>query len=197
MTAENITNNNQEQAQNEDKVAINEKKNPESDVVEENGDGLKKQIVALQEEVNKHKEALLRMAAETENIRKRGAREKEEAHKYSISKFANDLIEVLENLYRAEASIDTEQLESNRTLKQIFSGVELTKKTLIDVFEKHGLKRIDPTGEQFNHEFHQAITQIPSKTHKNGEVVQVIQAGYTLNDRLLKPALVAVAKSES
>lgn len=194
MTEENITKNEQEQVQNKAEQPI---KGKESNEKAADKTEAEKQIALLKEDVEKHKEALLRIAAESENVRKRSARDVEEANKYAISKFASDLIEVLENLYRAEASIDTEHLESNNTLKQIFSGVELTKKTLIDVFEKYGVKRIDPTGEQFNHEFHQAITQVPSKTHKNGEVVQVIQAGYMLNDRLLRPALVAVAKSES
>lgn len=150
---------------------------------------------SLQEENAKLKDQMMRIAAEFDNFRKRSARELEDASNFAITKFARDMIEVLENLHRAEASINTEQLDNDPVLKQIFSGVELTKKSLVDAFEKYGIKRIDPTGEQFNHDFHQAITQIPSKTHKEGEVVQVIQAGYILKDRLLRPALVAVAKN--
>ncbi len=147
-------------------------------------------------EIEKYKDQNIRLAAEIENIRKRSLRDLEEANKYSTGKFAKDLIEVLENLYRAEASINLKELEHSPILKQIFSGVELTKKSLIDAFEKQSIKRFDPIGEQFNHELHQAITQIPSTEHKNGTIVQVIQAGYTLHDRLLRPALVAVAKQE-
>lgn len=147
-------------------------------------------------EIEKYREQNLRLSAEIENVRKRGLRDLEEANKYSITKFAKDLIEVLENLYRAEASINIKELEQNLTLKQIFSGVELTKKTMLDAFEKQSIKRIDPMGEQFHHDYHQAIVQIPSKEHKSGTIVQVIQAGYTINDRLLRPALVAVAKEE-
>ncbi len=149
-----------------------------------------------QEEVAKLKDQMMRLAAEMENLRKRQAKELEEANKYGITKFARDLIEVLENLHRAESSVNSEQLEANNTLKQIFSGVELTKKSLIDAFDKWGIKRIDPMGEMFNHDFHQAIAQIPTTTHASGTVVQVIQAGYVINDRLLRPALVAVAKAE-
>ncbi len=149
-----------------------------------------------QEEVAKLKDQMMRLAAEMENLRKRQAKELEEANKYGITKFARDLIEVLENLHRAESSVNSEQLEANNTLKQIFSGVELTKKSLIDAFDKWGIKRIDPMGEMFNHDFHQAITQIPTTTHASGTVVQVIQAGYVINDRLLRPALVAVAKAD-
>lgn len=148
------------------------------------------------DDLAKTKEQLLRLAAEFENYKRRTSKEIEEAHKFAMSKFARDLIDVLENLHRAESSFSTEVLESNESFKAIFSGIELTKKSLIDVFEKYGIKRIDPIGEQFNHDFHQAIMQVPSKTHQNGEVVQVIQAGYVMNDRLLRPALVAVAKSE-
>lgn len=149
-----------------------------------------------QDDIAKTKDQLLRLAAEFENYKRRTSKEIEEAHKFAMSKFARDLIDVLENLHRAESSFSTEVLESNDSFKAIFSGIELTKKSLIDVFEKYGIKRIDPIGEQFNHDYHQAIMQVPSKTHANGEVVQVIQAGYVMNERLLRPALVAVAKSE-
>ena len=148
------------------------------------------------EEMTKLKDQLLRMAAEYENFRKRSVKELEDATKYGITKFARDLIDVLENLHRAESSIDTEQLQSNETLKNIFSGVELTKKSLVDIFDRYGIKRIDPIGDQFNHDYHQAIMQVPSKTHKTGEIIQVIQAGYIIHDRLLRPALVAVARAE-
>lgn len=150
----------------------------------------------LLQEIEKGKEQMLRLAAELENIRRRNAKEVEDANKYAISKFAKDLIEVLENLFRAEASINSEQLENNNTVKQIFSGVELTKKSLIDTFEKYGIKRIDPMGTAFNHDFHQAIVEIPTSQHPAGTIVQVIQAGYIMHDRLLRPALVAVAKAE-
>lgn len=147
-------------------------------------------------EMEKNKEQMLRLAAELENLRKRNAKEVEDANKYAINKFAKDLIEVLENLFRAEASINSEQLEHNSTVKQIFSGVELTKKSLIDTFEKYGIKRVDPIGTPFNHDFHQAIVEIPTSQHPAGTIVQVIQAGYIIHDRLLRPALVAVAKAE-
>ncbi len=147
-------------------------------------------------ENEKLKKQLLLLAADFENFRKRSAKEKEDEVKYGMSKFARDMIDVLENLHRAEESIKSEDLDANPLLKQIFTGVELTKKSLIDAFEKYGIKRISPIGEQFDHNFHQAITQMPSTTHKSDEIVQVIQAGYIMHDRLLRPALVVVAKSE-
>ena len=134
------------------------------------------------------------LAAEVDNLRKRHVKEIEDAHKFAVSNFAKDMIEVLENLFRAEESIDSEKVKQDETLGQIFNGVELTKKTLVDAFEKNGLKRIYPVGESFDHDFHQAVTQVESNDHKTNEVVQVIQAGYELKGRLLRPALVAVAK---
>jgi len=147
------------------------------------------------EELQKLKDQVLRMAAENENLRKRQAKELEDAHKYGTSKFARDLIEVLENLHRAESSIKSEDVELNDSLKQIHAGIELTKKSLTDAFDKWGIARVDPQGEAFNHDFHQAITQVPTAEHPVGTVVQVIQAGYVMKDRLLRPALVAVAKA--
>lgn len=150
----------------------------------------------LAEENKKLNHKLLVLAADYDNYRKRVAKDMEESSKFAITKFAKDLIDVLENLHRAESSIDVTQLETNNTLKQIFTGVELTKKSLIDIFERYGIVRIDPMGEQFNHDFHQAIAQIPTNHHAPGTVVQVIQAGYTLHGRLIRPALIAVAKPE-
>jgi molecular chaperone GrpE len=150
----------------------------------------------LAEENKKLTNQIMVLAADYDNYRKRVTKDMEEASKFAITKFAKDLIDVLENLHRAESSIDVSQLETNNTLKQIFTGVELTKKSLIDIFERYGIVRIDPMGEQFNHDFHQAIAQIPTSHHAPGTVVQVIQAGYTLHGRLIRPALIAVAKPE-
>jgi len=153
------------------------------------------EIAQLTEENEKLNNQLMVLAADYDNYRKRIAKDIEEATKYSISKFAKDLIDVLENLHRAEDSINTEDLESNKTLKQIFTGVELTKKSLIDIFERYGIVRVDPINQPFDHDLHQAITEVESKSHEAGTVVQVIQAGYTLHGRLIRPALVAVARN--
>lgn len=160
-----------------------------------NEEKLIEEISPLQAENDKLNKQLLVLAADYDNYRKRVTKDMEEASKYSITKFAKDLIEVLENLYRAEASVKVDEIEANSTIKQIFAGVELTKKSLVDIFERYGITRINPVGEPFNHDFHQAITEVPSPAHENGIVVQVIQAGYTLHGRLIRPALVAVAKN--
>ncbi len=152
------------------------------------------EVARIKEENDKLNNNIMVLAADYDNYRKRVQKDIEEAKKYSISNFAKDLIDVLENLYRAESSINVEELESNKTLKQIFTGVELTKKSLMDIFQRYNIIRIDPLNEPFNHDLHQAITQVETKTHPDGTVVQVIQAGYTLHGRLIRPALVAVAK---
>lgn len=132
---------------------------------------------------------MMRALADADNVRKRAAKEVEEANKYGVSSIAKDLISVLENLTRAIESAPVEH-------KTLFEGVDLTRKELMNVFERRGIKRIDPTpGEKFDHNIHQAITQIEDHNFAPGAVVQVVQAGYIIHDRLLRPAMVAVAKA--
>lgn len=148
----------------------------------------------LKEEITALKDQLLRTMAEAENTRKRAQREVEDAGKYAVTSFARDLINVLENLHRAEDSIPKDQIESNALLNNIFQGVEMTKRELLGIFERHGIKRVDPKGEKFDHNLHQAMVQIPDDSCPPDTVVQVLQAGYVIKDRLLRPALVGVSK---
>ena len=132
---------------------------------------------------------MMRALAEAENTRKRAAKEVEEANRYGVSSIAKDLISVLENLTRAIEAAPAEH-------KAHFEGVDLTRKELLNVFERRGIKRIDPQpGEKFDHNIHQAITQIEDPNFAPGAVVQVVQSGYIIHDRLLRPAMVAVAKA--
>ena len=151
----------------------------------------------LEEEIKSLKELILREKAENQNLRKRHEKELEDNHKYAISNFARDLIEVQENMHRAIDNIPQNEIEANPTLKALLEGVELTKNSLASVFEKYGIIRIYPLEQQFDHNFHQAIVQVPDAQKPEGTIVQVIQAGYIIKDRLLRPALVAVAKSSS
>jgi molecular chaperone GrpE len=169
---------------------------PQNSSVQANEVAQESELDVLKKENADLNSKLLLVAADYDNYKKRIYREQEENKKFAITSIAKELIDVLENLYRAEESIDLEKLHNNETLKQIFTGVELTKKSLLDVMAKHGIKRINPHDEQFDHNFHQAITEIESQSHKNGQIVQVVQAGYILNDRLIRPALVVVAKSK-
>jgi molecular chaperone GrpE len=141
------------------------------------------------------KDRLLRAMAETENIRRRSAREKQEASKFGISNFARDLVEVADNLKRALASVPAGSEEAeNEAVKNLLSGIEMTDKEVHSVFERHGLKVIHPVGEKFDPNFHQAIAEVPSEDQPHGHVVDVVQTGYVIDDRLLRPAMVTVAR---
>lgn len=148
------------------------------------------------EEVEQLKEQLLRMAADSENLRKRSIKQIDDAGKFAVNSFAKDLIDVLENLYLATDNIPTEKLNEDINLAAIFQGVEMTKTTLLNVFEKHGIKRILPSiGDAFDHNFHQAVAHIPQPEFTDNSIVNIMRAGYALHDRLIKPAMVVVAKA--
>ncbi len=153
-------------------------------------------LLKAAEEIAQLKEQILRMAADAENTRKRSAKQIEDAGKFAVNSFAKDLIEVLENLYLASANIPNEALEKDAALLSIFKGIEMTKATLLSVFEKHGIKRITPEiGEGFDHNYHQAVSHIEHDELPANSVTNVMRAGYSLHDRLLKPAMVVVAKT--
>jgi len=152
-----------------------------------------------EEELAQLKDQILRMAAESENIRKRNAKQLEDANKFAVNNFAKDLIEVLENLYLATDAIPAEALEEeNSSLASIFKGVEMTKTTLLNVFDKYGVKRIYPNiGENFDHNFHQAVAHIEHPDFNENAITSVMRAGYALHDRLIKPAMVVVSKAKN
>ena len=154
---------------------------------------MKKHIAEIQEN---HKDQLLRAAAEAENTRKMMQARIEDTGKYAVSSFAKDLINAIENLSRAINSItDIEALDQSS--KTLYEGVVMTSKELATVFSRNGIKVIAPvSGEQFNHEFHQAVAQVdPIEGVSSGQIVSCIQNGYVVHDRLLKPAMVTVAKA--
>lgn len=143
----------------------------------------------LQAEITALKDRLLRAAAEADNTRKRAVRDVEEASKYATTGFARDMVNVAENLQRALSTIPDAERNS-----PLYQGVDMTLKELLNIFERHGIKRIDPHGQKFDHNFHQAVAQLDAPNEEAGTVVQVLQAGYTIHDRLLRPAMVGVAK---
>jgi molecular chaperone GrpE len=147
---------------------------------------------SLEEENKKLKETLMRTLAELENTRRRSAEENEKTAKFAIGKFAEDLIGVMESFHLAFNSIKDPSLID----KGFYEGIQLTQNELKKAFEKHGLTRIYPLKENFNPEIHNAIAQIESELEE-GKIVEVMQAGYTINGRLLRPALVAVSKNKS
>ena len=167
----------------------------EGDAVELNPEAaLKAEIARLTEDNAKIKDQALRALAEAENTRKRAQRDIEEGSKYAVTRFATDLVGVIENLQRASQSIPEEAREGNEMLKNLGGGVDMVMREMLGIFERNGIRRIDPLGEKFDHNFHQAVIQIENPDVPVGTILQVLQAGYIIHDRLLKPAMVSVSK---
>lgn len=139
------------------------------------------------------KDNLLITSADLENARRRHSDELEKSAKFAISKFAEDLIPVMDAFYLAMDNIKKENVDENKEFKIFFDGINLTFNELKKIFDKNKIIRINPLGEQFDHNYHQAISQVESE-EEEGTVIYVMQAGYSLNGRLVKPALVSVAK---
>jgi len=150
----------------------------------------------LNNEIENLKEQLIREKAENENIRKRFKKELEDSHKFAISNFVKNLTEQVENLFRASENIDLKACENNTELKTLFEGIEITKKNLLKVFQDYEIQRIYPLDQNFDHQFHEAVSQVVDNKREPNTVVNVIQAGYSIRDRLLKPAIVIVTKKE-
>lgn len=150
-------------------------------------------IAALEAELAEHKDRLLRALAETENTRRRAQREREDALKYAITGFAKDLLSAADNLRRALESLPESEVRDERT-RSLLAGVAATERELLSVFERHGIRRIDPQTEPFDHNFHQAIFEAERQDQPPGTIVEVLQPGYVLHERLLRPAMVGVAK---
>lgn len=170
---------------------------PKAENAEASPEAVARALQAVIEEKDKEiatlKDQALRALAEAENTRRRGERELADMSKYAVTGFARDLVSVLENLQRAVDSIPAEMKESQPAVKNLALGVEMTLNELLGAFNKHGIKRIDPMGQKFDHNFHQAVAQIDTPDAEAGTVVQVLQAGYVIHDRLLRPAMVGVA----
>ena len=148
------------------------------------------------EEMAEMKDRLLRTLAEMENLRARTAREIEDARKYAITGFARDVLEVADNLGRALASVPAGAREGDEAVRNLMLGVEMTERSLQGVMEKQRVRRIAPQkGDKFDPNLHQAMFEVPTAELPPGTVAEVMQAGYVLADRLLRPALVGVAKS--
>jgi molecular chaperone GrpE len=150
-------------------------------------------VAALETELAEMKDRLLRALAETENVRRRGQREREEASKYAVTGFAKELLSVADNLRRALDSLPEAEARDERT-RSLLAGVEATERELLRVFERHGIRRIDPKRERFDHNFHEAVFEAERPGNPAGTIIEVLQPGYVLHDRLLRPAMVGVAK---
>ncbi len=151
-------------------------------------------LIQAYEELADLKDKLLRAMAETENIRRRSIREKEDAAKYGITNFARDMVPVADNLGRAVDALP-ENARDDESFKSFIEGVELTGKDLATAFEKHGIQEVRPDGGKFDHNLHQAMFEIEDPSTPPGTILQVMQLGYTIGERLLRPAMVGVSKA--
>ena len=151
-------------------------------------------VTVLEGEVASLKDQLLRAMAETENVRRRAQREREDGAKYAAAGVVKDLLGVADNLQRALESVPAELAADNEVVQNLRLGVEMTQKELQTVFERHNIRTIDPLGEKLDPHFHEAMFEIEDPEKPAGTVVQVIQAGYRLHDRLLRPARVGISK---
>jgi molecular chaperone GrpE len=152
-------------------------------------------VEALAKEATEARDKMLRTLAEMENLRKRTSREVADARMYGITGFARDVLEIADNLQRALDAVPAEARDNaDPGLKALIEGVELTERSLHNTLEKYGVKRLDPAGSKFDPNFHQAMFEVPDPSVPTGTVVQVVQAGYTIGERVLRPALVGVSR---
>lgn len=150
---------------------------------------------ALAADIEQLKDQRLRMAADMENLRRRTAREIKDAKSYAISGFARDMLQVSDNLQRALAAVPEQTDDAtDNGLKSLVEGVELTERAMLAALERHGVRKLEPKGQKFDPNFHQAMYEVPNPDVPNNSVVDVVQPGYVIGDRMLRPAMVGVAK---
>ncbi len=152
-------------------------------------------VEALNAENSQLKDRVLRTLAEMENLRRRTEREVSDAKTYGVTSFARDMLTVVDNLSRALEHLPTEaRAGADPSIRSLIEGVELTARDLETVLGRHGVKKLDPEGQKFDPNFHQAIFEAPDDTVPSGTVSQVVQSGWTIGDRVLRPAMVGVSK---
>ena len=154
--------------------------------------------VEIDDKIKELESKLLTSLAENENLRKRFDREKEDLSNYVISNFAKEILAVLDNLQRAIASVNSnEAIDKSDGLSQLFEGIELTEKQIISTFEKFKIEQIKSLGELFDPNLHQAMFEVENDDKEAGTIAEVVQEGYKIGERLLRPALVGVVKKKN
>jgi len=152
-------------------------------------------IATLEAEVAGLKDRLLRAVADAENTRRRADRDKQDASKYAVSSFARDVLSVGDNMRRAiDAVSEADRQGVPEPIRNLIEGVEMTEREFLSVLDRHGVKPITPLGEKFDANLHQAMFEVPDPAQPAGTVTEVVATGYTIGDRLLRPAMVGVAK---
>jgi molecular chaperone GrpE len=174
----------------EDTATQSEKINAE--IIEEllNDDALT-ETDNLQEQISNANDQVLRIQAEMQNMRRRAERDVENAHKFALDRFTAELLPVVDNLERALGTIE----DSDKAQQAVFTGLELTLKSFFDVFARFKIEAIDPAGQPFDADLHQAVSMVPNPDVEPNTVIEVFQKGYTLNGRLVRPAMVVVSKA--
>ena len=168
--------------------------NEKDEVSNENDNDSPENIIEkLNEEIQDLKDQRLRAVAELENFRKRAEKDQSDALKYGVSNFAKEIISIKDNIERAQSSI-SDNVRSNDDVKSVVEGLDLIAQSAVSTFEKIGIKKIDSLNEKFDHNLHQAMMEIENDQVEPGTIVQELIPGYTLHDRLLRPAMVGVAK---
>ena len=166
----------------------------ENDSVQEEA-GQPDAIELLKAENGELRDRYLRLAAEMDNLRRRTEREVKDAKSYSVAGFARDMLAVSDNLRRALDAIPPElKAAADAGLITLIEGVEMTERAMLSALERHGVRKLEPVGQKFDPNFHQAMFEVPNPEVPNNTVVQVVQAGFTIGERVLRPAMVGVAK---
>ena len=181
---------NDEQSPAQDQV-IEDETSDSSNSEEENNSEI---ISDLEQKVSDLKDQLMRTLADGENLRKRTLKDVEHSKKYSHISFVKDLVSSVDNLQRALEAVPEDTSSLPEPIKNLIIGLEIVEKEIISTLEKHNVKQIDPLGEKFDYNFHQAMFEVPTNDNEPGTVVQVSQKGYILHDRLVRPAMVGISK---
>ncbi|MDL2399052.1 nucleotide exchange factor GrpE [Rhizobium mayense] len=152
-------------------------------------------VELLKAENSDLRDRYLRLAAEMDNLRRRTERDVKDAKSYSVASFARDMLAVSDNLHRTLEAIPAEaRAEADAGLKTLIEGVEMTERSMLSALERHGVRQLEPVGQKFDPNFHQAMFEVPNTEVPNNTVVQVVQAGFVIGERVLRPAMVGVAK---
>ncbi len=182
----------EDQANQQEEDVTENQETTETDV-DENSDTNDDEIQKLKQEIESLKDQRLRAVAELENFRKRAEKDQSDALKYGIANFAKEIINIGDNIERAKSSI-SEEVRSNESIKSVVDGLDLIAQSTMATFEKIGIKKIESINQKFDHNFHQAMMEIEKNDCEPGTIVQELIPGYTLHDRLLRPAMVGVSK---
>ena len=183
-------NNDMEQSTINDEIVEDETKD-QSNIEDENNSAT---ISELEEKVLVLKDQLMRSLADGENLRKRTLKDIENSKKYSHISFVKDLVTSVDNFQRALKAVPEDKSSLPEPIKNLIVGLEIVEKEILATLEKHNVKLIDPMGEKFDYNFHQAMFEVPTNEEEPGKVVEVSQKGYVLHDRLVRPAMVGISK---